>query len=152
MTHDSHTLAELFLRVVPQATRAIAADIRRSGLDIEPFYIHLLRILSRSDRSLGELAEKFSVSAPTMSKTVSTLEGRGWVERRRSEADGRVVLVQLTDEGLAMFRRAEDYILIEVEEALAHLDDEERDRLYAGLEVMRNIYIGAPASESVGAG
>jgi len=148
MTHDSHTLAELFLRVVPQATRAIAADIRRSGLDIEPFYIHLLRILSRGDRSLGDLAESFSVSAPTMSKTVSTLEGRGWVQRRRSEVDGRVVLVELTDEGLAMFRRAEDYILAQVDEALASLDDDERDRLYAGLEVLRDVYIGAAAGQS----
>jgi DNA-binding MarR family transcriptional regulator len=141
-------LAELFLRVVPQATRAIAADIRRSGLEIEPFYIHLLRILSRGDRNLGELADVFSVSAPTMSKTVSTLEGRGWVQRRRSDVDGRVVLVGLTDEGLAIFRRAEDYILGQIEDMLASLDEEERKTLYAGLEIIRDVFVSAPVSDA----
>jgi hypothetical protein len=76
MPPTTTSVAELFLRVVPQTMRVVAADVRRSGLDIEPIYIHLLRILSRGDLSLGELADLLSVSAPTMSKTIST---RMWV-------------------------------------------------------------------------
>jgi len=147
-------LSELFLRVVPQATRMIAADIRRSGLEIEPFYIHLLRILSKGERNLGELADVFSVSAPTMSKTVSTLEGRAWVQRRRSESDGRVVLVSLTPDGADLLARAEDYERARIEERLASLDDAERETLFAGLETLRDGFVNAPADSdaAVGAG
>ena len=147
-------LAELFLRVVPQATRLIAADIRRSGLEIEPFYIHLLRILSKGDRNLGELADVFSVSAPTMSKTVSTLEGRGWVQRRRSEADGRVVLVSLTPDGADLLARAEDYMLARIEERLSSLDEDDRERMFSGLETLREGFVNAPSNDdaAVGAG
>jgi DNA-binding MarR family transcriptional regulator len=154
MQPDLSDLAELFLRVVPQVTRVIAADIRRSGLDIEPGYIHLLRILSRSDRSLGDLAEVFTVSAPTMSKTVSTLEGRGWVQRRRSEADGRVVLVSLTPDGGDLLARAEDYMLTRIEEALSSLDGGDREALYTGLGILRDAFVNAPAGDDapVGAG
>jgi DNA-binding MarR family transcriptional regulator len=154
MTPSLNDLAELFLRVVPQATRVIAADIRKSGLEIEPFYIHLLRILSRGDRNLGELADVFSVSAPTMSKTVSTLEGRDWVQRRRSESDGRVVLVSLTPDGADLLAHAEEYMLARIEERLASLDDDDRQGLFAGLEILRDGFVNAPAADdaAVGAG
>ena len=145
-------LAELFLRVVPQATRMIAADIRRSGLEIEPFYIHLLRILSKGDRNLGELADVFSVSAPTMSKTVSTLEGRAWVQRRRSESDGRVVLVSLTPDGADLLARAEEYELARIEERLASLDEDDRERLFTGLEALRDGFVNAPAADAAAVG
>ena len=145
-------LAELFLRVVPQATRMIAADIRRSGLEIEPFYIHLLRILSKGDRNLGELADVFSVSAPTMSKTVSTLEGRAWVQRRRSESDGRVVLVSLTPDGADLLARAEEYELARIEERLASLDEDDRERLFTGLETLRDGFVNAPAADDAAVG
>ena len=145
-------VSELFLRVVPQATRLIAADIRRSGLEIEPFYIHLLRILSKGDRNLGELADVFSVSAPTMSKTVSTLEGRGWVQRRRSDQDGRVVLVSLTPDGADLLARAEDYELTRIQERLASLDDDDRERLFAALETLRDAFLNTPAEDEATVG
>jgi DNA-binding MarR family transcriptional regulator len=145
-------VAELFLRVVPQTMRVVAADVRRSGLDIEPIYIHLLRILSRGDLSLGELADLLSVSAPTMSKTISTLEGRGWVDRQRSEEDRRVVRVGLTAEGQTMLGRAHEYMVARISEAMATLSAEERERLAAGLEILGDVFALTPAtSEPAGA-
>ena len=41
MTPTRTDIAELFLRVVRQVTRAIAADVRRSEVGIEPIYYGL---------------------------------------------------------------------------------------------------------------
>jgi DNA-binding MarR family transcriptional regulator len=152
MPPTTTSVAELFLRVVPQTMRVVAADVLRSGLDIEPIYIHLLRILSRGDLSLGELADLLSVSAPTMSKTISTLEGRGWVDRQRSDEDRRVVRVGLTAEGQTMLGRAHEYMVARISEAMATLSAEERERLAAGLEILGDVFALTPAtSEPAGA-
>jgi DNA-binding MarR family transcriptional regulator len=139
MAMPTHDVAELFLRVVPQVMRVVAADVRKSGLEIEPFYVHLLGFLAQGDRSLGDLADVLAVSAPTMSKTVSTLEGRRWVRRQRSIRDGRVVRVVLTAEGRAVLERAQAYMVGRIAEALAVLSPEDCARLASGLEILGEV-------------
>jgi DNA-binding MarR family transcriptional regulator len=126
--------------------RVVAADVRKSGLEIEPFYIHLLGILSCGDRSLGELAEVLSVSAPTMSKTISTIETRGWVLRQRSETDGRVVMVRLTAQGQDILERARDYMVERIACALEPLSDDERKKLSSGLHVLGGVFDNVPSN------
>jgi DNA-binding MarR family transcriptional regulator len=46
-----------------------------------------------------DLAAAVGISRPTSTGVVTTLEGRGWVERRKNADDGRMVRVALTDEG-----------------------------------------------------
>lgn len=46
-----------------------------------------------------DLAAAVGISRPTSTGVVTTLEGRGWVERRRSADDGRMVRVALTADG-----------------------------------------------------
>lgn len=55
-------------------------------------------------RTVTELAEAEQVAAPTMTRLLHGLERDGYVRRRRSEADGRVVRVTVTPKG----RRALD--------------------------------------------
>jgi len=52
-----------------------------------------------------DLAAAVGISRPTGTGVVTTLEGRGFVARRRSTDDGRMVLVSLTDDGRVMIER-----------------------------------------------
>jgi DNA-binding MarR family transcriptional regulator len=140
MSARTSEVAELFVRTVPQVMRVIAADVRRSELAIEPVYVHLLGILAERERSLGELADMLSVSSPTMSKTVSALEARGWVERRGSEEDRRVVLVCLTAKGESILTEARAYMISRLAEVLGSLTDEQRDELADGLSALREAF------------
>lgn len=54
----------------------------------------------RAPVSVGELAEHMGVTAGTMSVHLDRLERRGFVSRRRSEADGRQVELRLTEDGV----------------------------------------------------
>jgi DNA-binding MarR family transcriptional regulator len=46
-----------------------------------------------------DLAAAIGISRPTSTGVVTTLEGRGWVERRKNPDDGRMVRVALTEAG-----------------------------------------------------
>jgi DNA-binding MarR family transcriptional regulator len=65
---------------------------------------HQASILDHLDErepvNVGELAEHMGVTAGTMSVHLDRLERRGFVSRRRSEADGRQVELRLTADGV----------------------------------------------------
>lgn len=63
------------------------------------------------------IAEETGVSKATLSGVLTTLEKRGLVQRTRSEADGRLVLVELTPRGKRLITRL--FPKINAEETLA---------------------------------
>ena len=74
---------------------------------------HALMELSRAETLVQkELASRLRLEKSTVSRLVGMLEGRGWVERSRSQRDGRAVELRLsgagrrTAEGIAEARRA----------------------------------------------
>jgi len=60
-------------------------------------------VLGRLDRegtkSIGDLAVAERVRPQSMTQTISDLEGEGLIARRPDPADGRRILVELTDQG-----------------------------------------------------
>jgi DNA-binding MarR family transcriptional regulator len=60
-------------------------------------------VLGRLDRegtrSIGDLAVAERVRPQSMTQTISDLEGEGLIARRADPADGRRILVELTDQG-----------------------------------------------------
>ena len=51
------------------------------------------------DMEARDLASAVGISRPTSTGVVTTLERRGWVQRRRNTMDGRMVRISLTPEG-----------------------------------------------------
>jgi DNA-binding MarR family transcriptional regulator len=132
--------ARRFIEVVPHVMRIIAAEVRLAGLGVDPVHVHLLGLLLRGDMTLGDLADAFAVGRPTMSKTISTLESRGWVHRRRDDGDRRVVLVGVTDEGRELVLKARRHLVDRLADALGSLDDERRATLSRGIEALRDAF------------
>jgi len=89
--------------------------------------------------TLGELAERERVSAPSMNRTVNCLEESGYVARTPDEQDRRKVNVSLTDAGRAVVeettRRRDSWL----EGALASLDDDDRAVLAHAAAIMREV-------------
>ncbi|WP_127473357.1 MarR family winged helix-turn-helix transcriptional regulator [Microbacterium sulfonylureivorans] len=89
--------------------------------------------------TLGELADRERVSAPSMNRTVNCLQDSGYVSRAADETDGRKVQISLTDEGRAVVdetaRRRDAW----VEAALADLTDDERATLAKAADLMQRM-------------
>ena len=74
---------------------------------------------------MSELAAQVEASAPLISQTVSRLEGRGWVARRRDAGDGRGVRAVLLDDGrAALAEAAEPHAAIVRSLLIEHLGDD----------------------------
>ncbi|MGC0369476.1 MarR family winged helix-turn-helix transcriptional regulator [Microbacterium sp. SLBN-111] len=91
------------------------------------------------EHTLGQLADRERVTAPSMNRTVSLLEEAGYLTRTPDDDDRRKVTIALTDAGRLVVaetvRRRDAWL----EEALAALTDEERKTLAAAAEIMRKV-------------
>jgi DNA-binding MarR family transcriptional regulator len=70
---------------------------------------------------IGALAEIAGVTQPSMTGLVARLAESGMVERRRHVADGRVVLVAVTEAGAAAIGRRRSVTTAQLAEAIAAL-------------------------------
>lgn len=59
----------------------------------------LMELMQNQPLSQGALVKRLSLEKSTVSRLLSGLEKRGWIERDRNPADRRVVEVILTDAG-----------------------------------------------------
>jgi len=69
-------------------------------------YSILVLLAANRDVSQNQLAHSLGVAAPNMTAVLHKLEGRGLVERQRSETDRRRQNIVLTSEGKRVLRRA----------------------------------------------
>lgn len=67
-----------------------------------PQYLVLLVLWENSPTTVGALAERLQLDSGTMSPLVRRLVAAGLIEKVRSEADERIVLVRLTAQGRAL--------------------------------------------------
>ncbi len=74
----------------------------------------------------------------SMGTTIAALEEMGIVQRKPHPTDGRQVNIALTPKGAAMGKCAKDAKLAWLAEAIAQLDEQERETLFkAGEIIMR---------------
>lgn len=99
----------------------------------------LAALTMHGEHTLGQLAERERVTAPSMNRTVSLLEEAGYVSRTPDEDDRRKVTIALTDAGRLVVdetvRRRDAWL----EQALADLSRHERQTLAAAAEIMRKV-------------
>jgi len=137
-TSDPALASELRIAVM-RLRRRLAAE-RAPENDLSLGAMAVLGLLQHADgQTVGELARAERVQPPSMTRTVSCLEEEGLVVRRRNEADGRQVVVELTDAGRARVladRRERDAWLAR---ELAALDAGDRDLLRAVTPILTRL-------------
>ena len=84
-----------------------------------------------------EFAQAVGVSRPTATGVVTTLEGRGFVRRKKDARDGRMVLVSLTAAGRRKIEQLFPTFNAEEVVVTAHLDAGEQDAL---ARLLRSMY------------
>ncbi|MGP4016031.1 MarR family winged helix-turn-helix transcriptional regulator [Saccharopolyspora sp. 5N708] len=104
------------------ATRDLLSTLRRSG---PPYRL-----------AAGEIARQSLVSAGAISQRVARAEQRGLVRRGKGGADGRSVLVELTDAGHRLIEQRVDDLLRHEETLLSSLDAQQREQLAGLLRVL----------------
>lgn len=91
-------------------------------------YIAMMVLWADRRISVKELGRKLFLDSGTLTPVLKSLEEKGYVNRRRSSEDERVLIVEITDEGEALKERA-----VSIPEKIAgcvKLDTEEAMQLY----------------------
>ena len=71
-------------------------------------YLVFLVLWEKDGLTVGELCEKLMLDNGTLSPLLKKMQQAGYVERRRSPDDDRVVVITLTEEGKALQEKAKD--------------------------------------------
>ena len=130
ITADIATLYRDLTRI-SRTLRAIASGSLTAGTASA-----LWTIIQSSPIRLCELAERESVSAPTMSRIVASLEQSGFIERQIDPNDARARLFSATTEGIELITNAQTVKAKVLTEALAGLAPADRDTVLRGTALL----------------
>ena len=87
--------------LVNAVARGMAQIVAPHGLTHIDFAV-LRLFLGVEERTTTQLAEALPIALSGISRTVTKLAGRGLIRRRRLRKDRRVVILTLTEEGVAL--------------------------------------------------
>jgi DNA-binding MarR family transcriptional regulator len=87
--------------------RSLASDERLGPLGLSAAQFIVIAQLATSDtaKSASDLCKGISYDAGAMTRMLDRLESKGLIQRTRSSSDRRLVHLELTDEGRAVFPR-----------------------------------------------
>ena len=71
-------------------------------------YIVFLVLWEKDGITVGDLCEKLMLDNGTLSPLIKKMQQAGYVEKKRSEEDERVVVITLTEKGKALQEKAKD--------------------------------------------
>jgi DNA-binding MarR family transcriptional regulator len=140
MSNDRHGIALSILQIIPSIMRLLAAELRQADTPLLPPQLGALTLLAETSYNLSELAELHGVSLPTMSNTISKLVEAGWVERHRSEADRRVVMLNLTPAGQQLVENIGQQLVNNVAEQLSDIPNNSLETLQDGLAILQTVF------------
>jgi DNA-binding MarR family transcriptional regulator len=100
-------------------------------------------VMARLDRdgpaTTAELARAEGIKPQSMGATVAALEEMGMVERTPHPSDGRQVNIALTPKGAAVRKGAGDAKRTWLTQAIAQLDERERDTLFEAGRIIERL-------------
>jgi DNA-binding MarR family transcriptional regulator len=137
---DLKKLAQQILEFAPLVMRTVSAELRQSDQLLATVHFRLLWILERHPATLTELAERQMVSLPTMSNSITYLEERGWVIRKRSADDRRRVMIEITPEGRKVLAQTRQHMDEKVVQIISSLSVAEQTKVSEGLSILQEAF------------
>jgi DNA-binding MarR family transcriptional regulator len=99
----------------------------------------MTRLAKEGPATTADLARAEGMKPQSMGATVAALETLGLVERKPHPTDGRQMNIELTAKGAAVRKSARDAKRTWVAQAIAKLDEQERETLFAAGEIIKRL-------------
>jgi MarR family transcriptional regulator, transcriptional regulator for hemolysin len=115
-------------RAARVVSRAFDAALEEAGGTL-PVWLILLNLRIRRPDNQRELADAVGVREATLTHHLNAMDARGLITRRRDTGNRRIHVVELTDEGLALFERLQQAALAFDTQLRKGLDDADVDTI-----------------------
>ena len=99
----------------------------------------MARLARDGPATTADLARAEAMRPQSMGATIAALEEMGIVERKPHPTDGRQVNIELTPKGAAVRKSAKDARWTWLAQAVAQLDEAERETLFAAGEIIKRL-------------
>ncbi len=121
-------LVSLFNHVMDMEAKAV---ITPEFSDITNNDLHIIEAIGVDElKNMSVIARELSVTVSTLTTNMNGLEKKGYIVRRRSQTDKRVVHVMLTDKGRKAFFHHRDFHKKMIRAIVKNLSEEEMEVLY----------------------
>ncbi len=126
-------------------TQAIGLLVRRvrAATALHELSLTEAAVMSRLEKegpaTTADLARAEGMKPQSMGTTIAALEEMGMVERKPHPTDGRQVNIELTAKGAAVRKSARDAKRTWLAQAIAGLDEQERETLFAAGEIIKRL-------------
>lgn len=109
---------------------------------VTPTHIHYLDVITRLERpetevKVSDISDELGLPRPGVTKTIKDMERLGFVEKKASEADGRIVYIRRTQAGRDLVDKYVDEYFTGLGEALVDITDESADTM---IELIERLY------------
>jgi DNA-binding MarR family transcriptional regulator len=99
----------------------------------------MARLAKGGPATTAELARAEGMKPQSMGTTIAALEEMGIVERKPHPTDGRQMKIELTAKGAALRKSAKDAKRTWLSQAIAQLDEHERETLFAASDIIKRL-------------
>ena len=110
--------------------------------DISVTEIHTIEAIGMyKDRTMTEVAQDLKITVGTLTTAITKLIKKGYVERKRTEEDRRVVLIHATKKGKLAYRLHEKFHSDMINETIGVLDEDQEKILVSSLEKLNVFFM-----------
>ncbi len=103
----AHVMGQVRTEMLAALDRELAADkhVAAIGVTAAQFIVMARLAISARKKSASDLCREMSYDAGAMTRMIDRLESKGLVRRARCPQDRRLVYVEMTEQGRAMYPR-----------------------------------------------
>ena len=106
---------------------------------LTPAQYSVLAALKSEGHTIGELAQRERVAAPSMTRIVKSLVESGWVTRTAGAQDARQVVIDISEEGMRTFVGARSQRTAWLARRIEQLGEEDRRILVRAAALLREM-------------
>ena len=143
MTNTQELLNKLLVQLFNDILHIEENSLKNIDLmDLSMKEIHTIEAVGIKDaKTMGEIAHDLRITVGTLSAAITKLIKKGYVERKRTEEDRRVVLVSLTSKGENVYREHQVFHEEMITSMLGNFsEEEEEDILAIALEKLNSFF------------
>ncbi len=127
-----------FIQTIGLLVRRVRAAAASHELSLTESAV-MARLAKDGPATTADLARAESMKPQSMGTTIAALEEMGMVERKPHPTDGRQMNIELTAKGAAVRKSARDAKRTWLAQAIAQLDEQERETLFEAGEIIKRL-------------
>lgn len=135
ISHTNEVLNVLLVDLFHNILEIEEKSLRDSGSDLSITEIHTIDAVGESEpKTMTEISRILKITMGTLTTGVDKLIKKGYLVRKRTEEDKRIVLVELTEKGIEAKKLHDAFHQEMIDSIISHLDPTEEELLGQSLQ------------------